>query len=392
MFDNIEQQIVRTLTLQPNNGNNNGDGNWQEVQGSWVLRPPPELGPPLAVVHFVGGAFVGAAPQLTYRLFLECLASRRALIIATPFETAFNHLRISDELQFKFDRCYKALGPEVADLPVFGVGHSLGSLMHLLISARYAAPRAGNALLSFNNRPATDSIPFLSPLIAPSARLLGPILQQVANSPLAPTADQLRNLLRGLSPALLKQVLPLVDQLTPIYLEVSQGKQEFTPTPDETRELIRSYYAVPRNLLIRFTSDDLDQTQVLSSTLASGAAVSNMLDMSIKTLAGDHIRPMQQVLGDLPPEVAQAATQAVSSSSSLLGRLSAMATEAGLGAASASIDEVAKGVSGVASSVLKGARGGATAEDMQDLADEVARWMGLAVPVKPYPALPSARF
>jgi hypothetical protein len=43
--------------------------------------------------------------------------------------------------------------------------------------------RDGNALLAFNNRPATDSIPFLSPLIAPSARAVGPILAQLAASP-----------------------------------------------------------------------------------------------------------------------------------------------------------------------------------------------------------------
>lgn len=43
--------------------------------------------------------------------------------------------------------------------------------------------RAGNALMSFNNRPATDSIPFLTPFIAPSARFLGPVLEQMATSP-----------------------------------------------------------------------------------------------------------------------------------------------------------------------------------------------------------------
>lgn len=33
-----------------------------------------------AVVHFLGGAFVGAAPQLAYRLFLESLASRGVMV------------------------------------------------------------------------------------------------------------------------------------------------------------------------------------------------------------------------------------------------------------------------------------------------------------------------
>lgn len=32
----------------------------------------------------------------------------------------------------------RALGPEVGMLPVYGVGHSLGATLHLLISARYA--------------------------------------------------------------------------------------------------------------------------------------------------------------------------------------------------------------------------------------------------------------
>jgi hypothetical protein len=36
----------------------------------------PQVGVPSAVVHFTGGVFVGAAPQLTYRLFLERLAER----------------------------------------------------------------------------------------------------------------------------------------------------------------------------------------------------------------------------------------------------------------------------------------------------------------------------
>lgn len=44
------------------------------IQGAWVLRPRES--PPTSVVHFIGGIFVGAAPQLTYRLFLERLAEK----------------------------------------------------------------------------------------------------------------------------------------------------------------------------------------------------------------------------------------------------------------------------------------------------------------------------
>ena len=51
---------------------------WTEVQGNWVLRPPNRRA--TAVVHFLGGAFVGAAPQLTYRLFLEAMAAKGIMV------------------------------------------------------------------------------------------------------------------------------------------------------------------------------------------------------------------------------------------------------------------------------------------------------------------------
>lgn len=37
--------------------------------------------------------------------------------------------------------------------------------------------------MSFNNKPATDAIPFFSPFIAPGARALGPFFAQVRPSP-----------------------------------------------------------------------------------------------------------------------------------------------------------------------------------------------------------------
>lgn len=77
-------------------------------------------------------------------------------VIATPFNTGFDHLRTADEAQYKFDSTMRSLGSYAEDLPVYGVGHSLGTLIHLLISSRYAVQRAGNVFMSFNNKPATE--------------------------------------------------------------------------------------------------------------------------------------------------------------------------------------------------------------------------------------------
>lgn len=53
---------------------------WKKVKDCWVLRPPARAGPPEAVAFFVGGAFVGAAPEITYKLFLEALAARNVMV------------------------------------------------------------------------------------------------------------------------------------------------------------------------------------------------------------------------------------------------------------------------------------------------------------------------
>ena len=58
------------------------------------------------------------------------------------------------------------------------------------------------------------------------------------------TSQLLKNseLMRGLSPSMVRQVLPLLDQLTPIYTDLAQGRLEFVPEPEETKRLIKSFY------------------------------------------------------------------------------------------------------------------------------------------------------
>jgi hypothetical protein len=327
------------------------------------------------VVHFVGGAFVGAAPQLTYRLFLETLAARGLLVIATPYHTGFDHLRISDEIHYKFDRCMAALEFQVRGLPVYGIGHSMGSLQHLLINSRYATQRQGNVFMSFNNKPATEAIPNFSAFIAPGAQMLGPFLAQLAANPFATQLFSMTEVMRGLSPGLVKQVLPLVDQLTPLYMEVSQGRVEFSPHPSVTQSMAKSYYGTPRNLLLRFTSDNIDETEQLAALLQQSSVASSStstgLEMTVRNLPGDHVRPLRQSFGDLPPELAEVANQAASQGGQLLQGLSQMATQAGFAQASEPLDLFAKGLAG-----FKDTFGGNVGGDSTEaLVDEIVEWL-----------------
>lgn len=70
----------------------------------------------------------------------------------------------------------------------------------------------------------------------------------------------------------MRQVLPLLEQLAPLYLDAAAGKAEFLPTPEETRMLVRTYYGVSRNMLLRFKDDSLDDTNNLVQLLQVGGA------------------------------------------------------------------------------------------------------------------------
>lgn len=56
------------------------------------------------------------------------------------------------------------------------------------------------------------------------------------------------------------------------------------------------------------------------------SAISSSLDLSLRTLDGDHIRPMAQALVDLPPEVARVANQAAATGGTLLGKFWCLTT------------------------------------------------------------------
>jgi len=88
--------------------NNNNSGRWEELHGNYILRPQQPQ--PRALIHFLGGALLGAAPQLTYRYLLERLSSRGYLIVATPYQLSFDHLTTCDEIIDRFE----LVAPELA--------------------------------------------------------------------------------------------------------------------------------------------------------------------------------------------------------------------------------------------------------------------------------------
>jgi hypothetical protein len=211
--------------------------NWQEISDSWILIPRH----PIGIIHFLGGAFVGTAPNFTYRWLLENLAKAGYAMIATPFVNTLDHHAIARSVLNRFesilDRLEKNSSLNTGSLPIYGIGHSMGCKLHLLIGSLYEVERAGNVLISFNNFPIRRAIPLIEPL----------------------KIDTTLNL-------------------------------EFTPSPEETNQLIAEGYEVRRNLLIRFNNDDIDQTINLNPILQY--RFPEMI--SLLTLPGNHLTPLGQ--------------------------------------------------------------------------------------------------
>ncbi|HBL11562.1 MAG TPA: hypothetical protein DD379_09175, partial [Cyanobacteria bacterium UBA11162] len=212
---------------------------WQELSGNWVLIPPR----PIGIVHFLGGAFIAAAPHVTYRWLLEQLGNQGYAVIATPFISSFDHVAIAREVLNRFETTLDRLKATTVlskrYLPIYGIGHSMGCKLHLLIGSLFSVERAGNILISFNNYPVSRAIPFM---------------------------DQFKT------------------TLNPMF------SLEFTPSPIETNELIAQQYEVRRNLLIKFTNDEIDQTISLTPILKQRFPTL----VAVQTLPGNHLTPLGQ--------------------------------------------------------------------------------------------------
>ncbi|AFZ45668.1 protein of unknown function DUF1350 [Halothece sp. PCC 7418] len=205
--------------------------NWEEVAGNSVLLPPQ----PKGLIHFLGGAFVATVPQVTYSWLLESLAEEGYGVIATPFLNDLNHSAIAQRALNRFETAYQRLGLFQRYLPIYGIGHSMGCKLHLLINSLYEVKRAGNLLISYNNYPAREAVPFV---------------------------EQLNHL--------------------------AAFDLEFTPSPERTFDIVQNNYQKTRTLLVRFQNDTIDQTEDLKPILEQRFPSL----VSYLQLSGNHLTPV----------------------------------------------------------------------------------------------------
>ena len=222
------------------------------AEAAWRQRGPlQELDPPsgsrsqprAGLVEFIGGSYLAATPQISYRRLLESLALRGWQVRAWSYVPGFDHQSQANEAWRAFRLARDQAGS--GNGPVLRLGHSLGCKLHLLAPDN-GRSCAGLVALSFNNFSAERSVPLLS--------------------------------------------------------EVAQQfgfRTEFSPSPTETLRQVSRSYRQPRNLLVRFRSDGLDQSRRLLGVLQERPDDAT----SLLELPGDHLTPAsaglrKQLLGD----------------------------------------------------------------------------------------------
>lgn len=217
---------------------------WRQLGKIWQLRPAR----PVGQVDFIGGSYLAATPQVSYRRLLEDLSNSGLVINAWAYVPGFDHQSQAREAWNDFRNARKKLEERYGPLPMpLRLGHSLGCKLQLL------APDGGRnccglVALSFNNFQADRSIPLLG------------------------------------------EIAPLLGVET-----------EFSPSPSETLRLISRHYQQERNLVVRFGRDQLDQSDALLQALEQRQRPQNQTE--VLQLPGDHLTPAsagvrRSVLGD----------------------------------------------------------------------------------------------
>jgi len=311
-------------------------GDWEpSTGGSYILEAADGPENAKGVVHFLGGAFVGAGSQLTYRYLLERFAKANYAVIATPFRLSFDYQSVCDAVEASYDeaRAEAEARGYAQDLEVIGAGHSCGALLQALIATRRPNERRRLALLSYNNKRASDAIPMFESVVAPiaveagaqslpSTKFAGQALSLLRNAgeellDAATDTDSQNPFMRlraaapsnvralgdafvGETSIIARQGLELADQLPDLLGEIAGGAREFEPEPREMRELLKCSFRAADVLVVQFDSDDLDESDELYSVLrdsiemrkseVEGAAPS----VRLVRLSGTHVTPLTQ--------------------------------------------------------------------------------------------------
>ncbi len=199
---------------------------------------------PQALIHFLGGAFIGLAPHILYDSVLTDLARANYGILAPIYQTQSNHTLVAQRICHQLKSIQDRLG--YPQLPTFGLGHSLGCKLHILScidDPHIGKQRWGNIFMAYSNSSLQSAVPW------------GASFQT------------------------------LFDSLgSPSWLDPNLWIGEFDPSPSQLMKLLETQYSVAPHLLIKFKQDTIDDIEDLYQALHQKFRET----VTLNYLMGDH--------------------------------------------------------------------------------------------------------
>jgi hypothetical protein len=301
------------------------NSNWYDMDGCIVIVPPIEVTKlPKAVIHFVGGFLLGANIPISYATLLTHLGNSGFVVVATPIPLIdAKHGIVAEQALKSFSSCYfnhiqSMLGSACSDVPIIGLSHSLGGkitvLMGSLIKERKTSPkRYGNVFLAFNNfgimdsldmstsqafktvppdvrRQMQDSLGMLNNINMEdiATRIGESVSSSVGKGIESAVGELLSNEQQSVVSDLLVQLKNTVRSSIPTAIPIPTPPkiQEFDPSPEETWQILLKGYNVPRNVLFKFSTDQLDQSFSCARVLGERGC-----QATVAQVAGNHLTP-----------------------------------------------------------------------------------------------------
>lgn len=291
-----------------------------------VLLPPPSTDRPTIVLHFVGGTFFGSSPSVWYRRVLEeIVQNTQAAVIATSvpvtlWQSPLQHVRLSRQIERQFQTAWREIlldeyGEELSQVPVCGLGHSLGSrLLTVLATLGESAPDpkgrptwkppiySSYILISFTNYGAGAGIPGIYQLNRASRRLEREAREDKQRKKARRRDDfydedfdeddeDWSEILDDLQSVFQEQAGRVRRALTPGSKEL-----EFFPSPEQLWKALTfdHRYKIPETLVVQFDDDEIDQSAKIATLVKADSNV------RFARLRGTHLTPV--AIGDTSKE------------------------------------------------------------------------------------------
>ncbi|CAK7352706.1 unnamed protein product [Dovyalis caffra] len=280
-----------------NNSNNKQRQKYTEMKSCLVI-PPPKGRKPRAIIKFLGGAFIGAVPEVTYSCLIELLAKDGYVVILVPYNVTFDHSKAANQVYERFNACLDLLlqsglphvgltASEFVGLPLFLlVTDEALAQYKLLQSNTYSGLHLFNASLQLG--PLVNQ---MMPVVEASPMYL--MARSASGDAWKVLLDTAGAIIPDTEQEALISLTKFVDQLPSVFGQVTEGISEFKPTPSENRDCCRNLYNVQHTLLVKFNFDAIDETDVLEETLkprveSIGGTIEKV------QLSGNHITPCIQ--------------------------------------------------------------------------------------------------